>query len=128
MCVCKKKKPITEINIHISVYLVKSGYTVWTFRVLLQNIQFICNSLNQLIIKHNLFSGFQTFAMFWMLFYLFWVIPRRLNFFCRSFGALCQLHLHRWCKLWQSVLKRRHIKFRRRRITRMKEYNITVLI
>jgi len=36
-------------------------------------------------------------------------------------------HLHRWCKLTrpmkmeQSVPKRRHIKFRRRRITQKKE-------
>jgi hypothetical protein len=39
--------------------------------------------------------------MFWMLFSLFWVIPRYLNFMYRRFGALCQIHLHRWCKLWQ---------------------------
>jgi len=25
----------------------------------------------------------------------FWVIPRRLNFICRRFGALCLFHLHR---------------------------------
>ena len=31
---------------------------------------------------------FQTFAVFWMLYTFFWVIPRRLNFICRRFGTL----------------------------------------
>jgi hypothetical protein len=31
---------------------------------------------------------FQTFAVFWMLYDLFWVIPRLLNFICRRFGTL----------------------------------------
>ena len=30
-----------------------------------------------------------------MLYAFFWVIPRRLNFICRRFGALCLFHLHR---------------------------------
>jgi hypothetical protein len=30
-----------------------------------------------------------------MLYVLFGVIPRRLNFVCRSFGTLCLFHLHR---------------------------------
>jgi len=69
-----------------------------------------------------------------MLYVFFWVIPRRLNFICRRFGALCLFHLHRQVGrylptcLWrwnrQSVLKRRHIKFRRREITQKKTYNI----
>jgi len=29
-----------------------------------------------------------------MLYALFWVIPRRLNFICRRFGTLCLYHLH----------------------------------
>jgi len=39
-------------------------------------------------------SWFQTFAVFWMLYAFFWVIPRRLNFICRRFGTLCLFHLH----------------------------------
>jgi len=42
----------------------------------------------------------------------FWVIPRRRNFMCRRFGALCPiflLTLH--MKMEGSVSKRRHIKF-----------------
>ena len=39
-------------------------------------------------------SDFKTFVVFWMLYSLFWVIPRRLNFMCRRFGTL--FHLHRW--------------------------------
>jgi hypothetical protein len=35
------------------------------------------------------YSWFQTFAVFWMLYVFFWVIPRRLNFICRRFGTLC---------------------------------------
>jgi len=30
-----------------------------------------------------------------MLYVSFWVIPQRLNFMCRHFGALCLFHLHR---------------------------------
>ena len=45
-------------------------------------------------IRYN-HSWFQTFAVFWMLFAFFWVIPRCLNFICWRFGALCLFHLHR---------------------------------
>jgi len=77
-------------------------------------------------------SWFQTFAVFWMLYAFFRVIPRRLNFICRRFGTLCLFHLHRRTgvkdtyppmKMGQSVPKRRHIKFRRRGITQKKAYN-----
>ena len=66
----------------------------------------------------------------------FWVIPRRLNFMCRRFGTHCQFHRHKWCDQkesclhplwrwnWQSVPKRRHIKFRYRGNTQQKECNI----
>ena len=43
------------------------------------------------------YSWFQTFAVFWMLYSFFWVIPRRLNFIFRRFGT--HFHLHRRCKL-----------------------------
>jgi len=36
-------------------------------------------------------SWFQTFAMFWMLYFFFWVIPRHLNFMCRRCGTVCAL-------------------------------------
>ena len=35
-----------------------------------------------------LYSWFRSFAVFWMLYAFFWVIPRRLNFICRRFGTL----------------------------------------
>jgi len=54
----------------------------------------------------------------------FWVIPRRLNFICRRFGALFLFHLHRPMKMEQIVPKRRHIKFRRRGIIQKKAYRI----
>jgi len=38
-------------------------------------------------------SWFQTFALFWMLYYFFWVIPRCLNFLCRRFGTLCSIFI-----------------------------------
>ena len=41
----------------------------------------------------NVNSRFQTFAVFFMLYVFFWVIPRRLDFICRRFGTL--FHLHR---------------------------------
>ena len=40
------------------------------------------------------YSWFQTFAVFWMLYAFFWVIPRRMNFIRRRFGTLCLFHLH----------------------------------
>jgi len=40
---------------------------------------------------------FQTFALFWMFYAFFWVIPRRLNFIYRRFGRFCLFHLHRQC-------------------------------
>jgi hypothetical protein len=39
------------------------------------------------------YSLFQAFALFYMLYAFFWVIPRRLEFKCRRFGTL--FHLHR---------------------------------
>ena len=37
------------------------------------------------------FTWFQTLALFWMLYALFWVIPWRLNFIFRRFGTLCSI-------------------------------------
>ena len=82
---------------------------------------------------------FQTFAVFCMLYALFWVITRCLEFKCWSFGTLYLFHLHmqvdvsritlltstclwRWNR--QSVPKRQHINSRRRVITQNKAYNI----
>ena len=41
------------------------------------------------------FSWFQAFAVFWMFYVFFWVIPRSLNFICRCFGTLSLFQLHR---------------------------------
>jgi len=43
----------------------------------------------------NLYSWFQTFAVFCMLYAFFWVIIWRLNFICRRFGTLCLSHVQR---------------------------------
>ena len=72
-----------------------------------------------------------------MLYAFFWIISRRLKFICRRFGTLCLFHLHRQVGVKNehsphlpayedgkdSVLKRPHIKFRRRGITQKKAYN-----
>ena len=52
-----------------------------------------------------LYSWFQTFAVFWMLYAFFWVISRRLNFICRRFGTLCLFHLHRRLWKWNRVFR-----------------------
>jgi len=44
---------------------------------------------------NKIYSWFQTFAVYWMLYAFFWVIRRRLNFICRRFETLCLFHLHR---------------------------------
>ena len=63
-----------------------------------------------------------------ILYVFFWVIPRRLNFICRRFRTLRLFHLNRRVGIrlwrWDSVPKRRHIKFRRRGITQKKAYNL----
>ena len=45
--------------------------------------------------EHPVYSWFQTFAVFWMLYVFFWIIPQLMNFICRRFGTLCMFHLHR---------------------------------
>jgi len=61
---------------------------------------------------------------------LFWVFLRSLNFMCRRFGTLCSILtgglLIPPVKMEQRVLKRRHIKSRRRGITQNKECNIQI--
>ena len=52
--------------------------------------------------KCNISSWFQTFAVFWMLYAFFWVIPRRLNFVCQRFGTLFPLHTYPSMKMEQT--------------------------
>ena len=81
--------------------------------------------------KQLAFSSFQTFAVFWMLYSLFLVIPRCLNVMRRGFGTFCLFHLpscsHHLLKCnTQGVPKRRHIQFGCRRITQWK--NTTAIL
>ena len=41
------------------------------------------------------FLWFQTFAVFWIYYVFFWVVPRRLNYIRRRFGTFYLFHLHR---------------------------------
>ena len=67
-------------------------------------------------------SLFQTFAVFWMLYAFFWVISLiNTPTFLKASSFFTPTCLWRWNR--QSVPKRRHIKFRRRRITQKKAYN-----
>jgi hypothetical protein len=45
--------------------------------------------------KYNVYRHpwFQTFAMFWMLYAFFWIIPRLLNFMCRRFVTHCSIFI-----------------------------------
>jgi len=47
-------------------------------------------------------TWFQTFAVFWVLYAFFWVIPRHLNFIYRRFGTLFLFYLHRPVKVEQT--------------------------
>jgi hypothetical protein len=38
-------------------------------------------------------TWFKTFAVFWMLYTFFWIIPLRLNFICRRFGTHCYIFI-----------------------------------
>jgi len=45
--------------------------------------------------RNHSWNLFQTFAVFWMLYAFFWVIPRRLNFICRRFETFCSIFIGR---------------------------------
>jgi hypothetical protein len=66
-----------------------------------------------------------------MLYAFFWAIPRRLKFVCRRLRNFSNLvhstHTYLPMKMEQSVPKRRHVHFRRRRITQKKAYNVVFL-
>jgi len=68
---------------------------------------------------------FKTLAVFWMFYSFFWVIPRRLNFICRSFGTLSSIFIG---GISTECSKHRHIKFRRWGITQKKQYNRSVVL
>jgi len=115
-------------------YWFRMVHTIW--KVLLHSVQYNAHRFvrSGLMKQESRYSWFQTFAVFWMLYAFFWVIPRRMNFIFRRFRTLCLFHLHRrigmkdviTIRLWRwnrwSVPKRRHIKFRRRGITQKKAY------
>jgi hypothetical protein len=69
-------------------------------------------------------SWFQTFALFWMLYAFFWVIPRHLNFICRRFGTHCLFHLHRRAGMKNSLSA---YKIQTPGITQKKAYKELVL-
>ena len=79
------------------------------------------------IYKTNILScWFQIFSMFWMLLFFLLGDSSALEFYVPTLRNTLS-HLHRCCKhlwRWNSVPKRRHIKFRRQGITQKKEYNI----
>jgi len=63
-----------------------------------------------------------------MLYVFFWVIPRRLNFICRRFGALCSIFIGRKVHLpayedGTEGSETSAITFRRRGITQKRTYN-----
>ena len=110
------------------------GQRTNTFSFRVKNVEHISIQLTRLhgiIRREPKRSWFQAFAVSWMLYAFFWVIPWRLNFICRRFGTLCLFHLHRQVgartylpmKMEQIVPKRRHIKFSCRGITQKKAFN-----
>jgi hypothetical protein len=54
-----------------------------------------CLTISVGIANKIYYYWFQTFAVFWMLYDFFWVVPRRLNFICRRFGTLCSIFIGR---------------------------------
>ena len=40
-----------------------------------------------------------------MLYFFFWVIPRRLNFVCRRFGTICSIFICKWVNNYTSLRK-----------------------
>jgi hypothetical protein len=61
-----------------------------------QDILSILLRCTKLAIQHkHVFSWFQTFAVFWTSYVLFWVVLRGMEFNCQIFGILCLFHLQR---------------------------------
>ena len=59
--------------------------------------------------EDQFFPRFQTFAMFWMLYAFFCVIPQRLNFICGTF-VHCSFSPAGRCEDWiKSAKKRRYV-------------------
>ena len=77
-----------------------------------------------------MYSSFQTFTMFWMLYAFFWVFHRCLNFISRHFGALSvpASYLPAYEVGTDTVPKRRHVKFRCWGIAQKKTYNSSVVV
>jgi hypothetical protein len=46
---------------------------------------------------------FQTFTVLWILYSVFWVISRRLNFMFRRFGTHCLFHLNFMCRRFETL-------------------------
>jgi hypothetical protein len=95
-------------------------------------VETICDCENkQLLVIDNKITWFQTFAMFWMLYAFFWVIPLCLNIISqRSEHSVYSIFIGLWRWNRQSVLNHWHIKFRHRGIIQKKSYNnkITVML
>ena len=84
-----------------------------------QRLRFLHQSIHcRVNWKTVVYSWFQTFAVLWMLYSFFWVIPRLLNFLCRRFGTLsvpfigrlnkelnssCLNDLWRWNRVFRNI-------------------------
>ena len=54
-------------------------------------------------VQGRIFYGwFQTLVVLSMLHFIFWVIPRRLNYICRRFGTICSIFLGRVNKNYED--------------------------
>ena len=83
-----------------------------------------CGVLNWVSVRETCRSKEPERGMSSLLYTFFWVIARRLNFICQRFGTHCSFFIPTRLWRWNSVPKRRHIKFRRQRITQKNSYNI----
>ena len=128
VCVCVRVRRCACVHLCVQVCACTRVHELFKLMNLVTNF-------HEIWYKHAVDSWFQTFAVFWMLYAFFWVIPRRLNFI-RHFGTICLFHLHRQVGmkytfiptcLWrwnrQIVLKCQHIKFWRPGITQKKANN-----
>ena len=114
----------------IHIDLDKSGYFVFNAEQVLLLLRFTqCDEkwvTGEIVIKLFLISNF--FALFWMWYAFFWVIPPASEFYMRTFqNTLFRLHRQVGMKNssayedgTDSVPKHRHIKFRHGGITPMK--------
>jgi len=86
--VCSYRLKYPACNAHASCCHVWPAPLYNNYQIYLKNSKIL-----EKVIKHKIYSWFQTFALIRILYIFFWVFPRRQIVVGRRFGTLYQFHL-----------------------------------